>query len=418
MDRVIEKKKWSTKRILTIAGIVAVVALIAASYYFTSGKSKLNVDTDRITISEIKKGTFQEFIPVNGVVLPLTTIYLDAVEGGRVEDKYVDDGEMMKKGQPILKLSNTDLQLALVTQKTNVYNLLTQMQISKNAAEQNTVSKLNQMTDVESALKEAGRIYNLDKYLYEQKAIGSQEYQKAKNDYDYYTQKKMLTEQILQQDSVSTKQQLNQARQLFEGSQNALNVMQQKVGDLIVRAPIDGQLTSLDAEVGQTKNKGDQLGQIDVLSGFKVRVDIDVHYISRIFIGLKGDFDFADTTYHLVIKKVYTQVTNGRFQVDMEFVGKVPKGIRRGQTLQIRLALSDETQAVLLAKGGFYQQTGGNWIFKVSDDGKKAYKVDIQLGRQNPDFYEVLEGLKPGDKVVTSSYENYTDMQELILKGD
>ncbi len=418
MDRVIEKKKWSTKRILTIAGIVAVVALISASYYFTSGKSKRNVDTDRITISEIKKGTFQEFIPVNGVVLPLTTIYLDAVEGGRVEDKYVDDGEMMKKDQPILKLSNTDLQLALVTQKTNVYNLLTQMQISKNAAEQNTVSKLNQMTDVESALKEAGRIYNLDKYLYEQKAIGSQEYQKAKNDYDYYTQKKMLTEQILQQDSVSTKQQLNQARQLFEGSQNALNVMQQKVGDLIVRAPIDGQLTSLDAEVGQTKNKGDQLGQIDVLSGFKVRVDIDEHYISRIFIGLKGDFDFADTTYHLVIKKVYTQVTNGRFQVDMEFVGKVPKGIRRGQTLQIRLALSDETHAVLLAKGGFYQQTGGNWIFKVSDDGKKAYKVDIQLGRQNPDYYEVLEGLKPGDKVVTSSYENYTDMQELILKGD
>ena len=418
MDRVIEKKKWSTKRILTIAGIVAVVALIAASYYFTSGKSKLNVDTDRITISEIKKGTFQEFIPVNGVVLPLTTIYLDAVEGGRVEVKYVDDGVMMTKGQPILKLSNTDLQLALVTQKTNVYNLLTQMQISKNAAEQNTVSKLNQMTDVESALKEAKRVYNLDKYLYEQKAIGSQEYQKAKNDYDYYTQKKILTEQILQQDSVSTKQQLTQARQLFEGSQNALNVMQQKVGDLIVRAPIDGQLTSLDAEVGQTKNKGDQLGQIDVLSGFKVRVDIDEHYISRIFTGLKGDFDFADTTYHLVIKKVYTQVTNGRFQVDMEFVGKVPKGIRRGQTLQIRLALSDETQAVLLAKGGFYQQTGGNWIFKVSDDGKKAYKVDIQLGRQNPDFYEVLEGLKPGDKVVTSSYENYTDMQELILKGD
>ena len=418
MDRVIEKKKWSTKRILTIAGIVAVVALIAASYYFTSGKSKLNVDTDRITISEIKKGTFQEFIPVNGVVLPLTTIYLDAVEGGRVEVKYVDDGVMMTKGQPILKLSNTDLQLALVTQKTNVYNLLTQMQISKNAAEQNTVSKLNQMTDVESALKEAKRVYNLDKYLYEQKAIGSQEYQKAKNDYDYYTQKKILTEQILQQDSVSTKQQLTQARQLFEGSQNALNVMQQKVGDLIVRAPIDGQLTSLDAEVGQTKNKGDQLGQIDVLSGFKVRVDIDEHYISRIFIGLKGDFDFADTTYHLVIKKVYTQVTNGRFQVDMEFVGKVPKGIRRGQTLQIRLALSDETQAVLLAKGGFYQQTGGNWIFKVSDDGKKAYKVDIQLGRQNPDFYEVLEGLKPGDKVVTSSYENYTDMQELILKGN
>jgi HlyD family secretion protein len=418
MDRVIEKKKWSTKRILTIAGIVAVVALIAASYYFTSGNSKLNVDSDRITVSEIKKGTFQEFIPVNGVVLPLTTIYLDAVEGGRVEEKYVDDGAIMKKDQPILRLSNTDLQLGLVTQQTNVYNLLTQMQISKNAAQQNTVSKLNQITDVESELKEAERIYKLDKYLYEQKAIGSQEYQKAKNDYDYYVQKKALADKILQQDSVSTAQQANQARQSFEGSQNALNVMRQKVGDLIVRAPIDGQLTSLDAEVGQTKNKGDQLGQIDVLSGFKVRVDIDEHYISRIFTGLKGEFDFADTTYQLVIKKVYTQVTNGRFQVDMEFVGNVPKGIRRGQTLQIRLALSDETQAVLLPKGGFYQKTGGNWIFKVSADGKKAYKVDIQLGRQNPDYYEVLEGLKPGDKVVTSSYENYGDMQELVLKGD
>jgi HlyD family secretion protein len=418
MDRVIEKKKWSTKRILTIAGIVAIIALIGGSYYFTSGKSKLNVDTDRITISEITKGTFQERIPVNGVVLPLTTIYLDAVEGGRVEEKFVDDGTVMKKGDPILKLSNTDLQLSLVTQRTNVYNLLTQMQISKNAAEQNTVNKLNSMTDVESSLKEAKRIYELDKYLYAQKAIGSQEYQKAKNDFDYYTQKKKLSEQVLRQDSISTDQQLKQARQSLEGSQNALNVMQQKVGDLIVRAPIDGQLTSLDAEVGQTKNKGDQLGQIDVLSGFKVRVDIDEHYISRIFIGLKGQFDFADTTYDLVIKKVYTQVTNGRFQVDMEFVGKVPKGIRRGQTLQILVALSEARTAVLLPKGGFYQQTGGNWIFKVSDDGSKAYKVNIQLGNQNPDFYEVLEGLKPGDKVVTSSYENYGDMQELILKGN
>ena len=417
MDRVIIKKKWSKKRILTIAGITALVLLISASFYFTSGKSKLNVDTDRITISDIKKGTFQEIIPVNGTVLPLTTIYLDAAEGGRVEEKYVDDGAIMKQGQPILKLSNTDLQLALVTQKTNVYNLLTQMQISKNAAEQNTVSKLNQMTDVESELKEADRIYTLDKYLYEKKAIGSQEYQKAKNDYDYYIQKQKLTSKILGQDSTSTGQQMKQARQLYQGSQDALNVMQQKVGDLIVRAPIDGQLTSLDAEIGESKNKGERLGQIDVLSGFKVRVDIDEHYISRIYTGLKGTFDFADTTYHLEIKKIYTQVSNGRFQVDMEFVGKVPKGIRRGQTLQINLALSDETQAILLPKGGFYQQTGGNWIFKVSSDGKKAYKVNIQLGRQNPDYYEVLDGLKPGDKVITSSYENYGDMQELVLKN-
>lgn len=417
MDRVIAKKKWSTKRLLTIAGVLAIAGIIITSYLMTSGKSRLNVDTERITISEIKNGTFQEFIPVNGVVLPVTTIYLDATEGGRVEEKFVEDGAMMKKDQPILRLSNTDLELGLVTQQTNVYNLLTQMQISSNSAQQNTVNKLNQMTDVESQLKEAERVYTLNKKLYNQKVIGLQEYKKSENDYNYQLQKTKLTSQILQQDSVSNQQQLTQAKQSFEGSQNALNVMRKKVGDLIVRAPVDGQLTSLDAEIGQNKNKGERLGQIDVMSGYKVRVDIDEHYISRIYIGLLGNFDFAGKNYKLKIKKVFTQVTNGRFQVDMEFVGEVPEGIRRGQTLQIRLALSDETQALLLPKGGFYQQTGGNWIFKVGENGKVAYKVDIQLGRQNPDYYEVLQGLKPGDKVVTSSYENYGTMQELVLKA-
>lgn len=418
MDRIIEKKKWNKKRILTISGAVALLILIFLSYYMTSGKSKLNVEIDRLTIGEVKNGVFQDYIYVNGIVLPLTTIYLDAVEGGRVEEKFVDDGTVMKRGQPILRLSNTDLQLGLVTQQTNVYNLLTQMQISKNAAQQNTVSKLNQLADVESQFKEAERVYFLDKKLFAEKAIGSQEFEKAQNDYNYLLQKKKLSQQILAQDSLSTGQQLEQARRSYEGSQNALKVMSRKVEDLIVRAPVDGQLTSLDAEVGQSKNKGERLGQIDVLDGFKVRVDVDEHYISRVFPGLAGEFDFSGRTYKLVIKKVYSQVVGGRFQVDMEFEKDVPEGIRRGQTLQIRLTLSDQTKALLLPKGGFYQQTGGNWIFKVSGDGNSAYRVSIQLGRQNPDYYEVLEGLNPGDKVITSSYENFGDVGELVLKGD
>lgn len=418
MDRVIKKKRWSKKRLLTIAAVVTVVALIGLSYYFTSGKSRLNVDVERITISEIKKGSFQEFIPVNGIVLPVTTIYLDAIEGGRVEEKFVEDGVTMKKGQPILRLSNTDLELSLVNQETSVFNLLTQMQISRNAAQQNTVGKLTQLTDADNALKEAERIYQLNKRLYEQKAIGSQEYKQAENNYNYQFQKKKLADKVLKQDSGSTRLELNQARQSYERTQNALQVMRKKVGDLIVRAPVDGQLTSLDAEIGQSKNKGERLGQIDVLSGFKVRVDIDEHYISRIFTGLMGEFTLAGKDYKLNIKKVFTQVTNGRFQVDMEFIDAVPEGIRRGQTLQIRLALSDETQAVLVPKGGFFQQTGGNWIFKVNENENIAYKTDIQLGRQNPDYYEVLSGLKPGDKVVTSSYENYGNMQELVLKKE
>lgn len=418
MDRVIAKKKWNTKRLLTIAGIVALVALISASVYFTSGKKRLNVDTERITISEVKKAAFQETIPINGAVLPITSIYLDAQEGGRVEEKFVEDGTIMKKGQPILRLSNTDLALSLVNQETQVYNLLTQMQIANNAAQQNTVTKLNQMTDVENSLKEAERLYKLNKHLYDQKVIGEQEFRQSENTYNYQLQKSKLTAEILKQDSVSTRQSIGQAKQLYVGSQNALDLTRKKVGDLIVRSPVDGQLTSLDAELGQNKNKGERLGQIDVLSGFKVRADIDEHYLSRIYNDLTGTFEFANKTYKLRITKVYSQIISSRFQVDMQFVGEVPQGIRRGQTLQIRLALSDETQAVLLAKGGFFQQTGGNWIFKVSEDGRTAYKVDIVLGRTSPDYYEVLQGLNPGDKVVTSSYENYGTMQELVLKKE
>ena len=416
MDRVIQKKKWSTKRILMITGITLIVLLIVLSFYFTSGKSRLNVNTERITISEIKKGPFKDNIPVNGVVLPLTSIYLDAIEGGRVEEKFVEDGAVMKKGQPILRLSNTDLELSLVNQETSVFNLLTQMQISRNAAQQNTVSKLNQLTDADNLLKEAERVYNLNKTLYAQKAIGLQEFKQSENNYQYQLQKKKLTSQILQQDSVNTKTELEQARQSYARTQNALDVMRKKVGDLIVRSPIDGQLTSLDAEIGQNKNKGERLGQIDVLDGFKVRVDVDEHYISRIYPNQTGTFTFAGKEYKLKIKKIFTQVTAGRFQVDMEFDGEEPTGIRRGQTLQIVLSLSDETQAIVVPRGAFFQQTGGNWIFKVSENGKTAYKIPIQLGRQSIDLYEVLEGLNPGDKVITSSYENFGNVEELVLK--
>ena len=400
-----------------ILGILMLVSLIVLSFYFTSGNSRLNVNTDRITISEIKKGPFKDNIPVNGVVLPLTSIYLDAIEGGRVEEKFVEDGAIMKKGQPILRLSNTDLELSLINQETSVFNLLTQMQISRNAAQQNTVGKLNQMTDAENNLKEAERIYKLNKKLYAEKAIGYQEFKQSENNYYYQLEKKKLTEQILKQDSANTKTELEQARQSYGRTQNALEVMRKKVGDLIVRSPIDGQLTSLDAEIGQSKNKGERLGQIDVLDGFKVRVNVDEHYLSRIYPEQTGTFSFAGKEYTLKIKKIFTQVNpNGSFQVDMEFVGDEPKGIRRGQTQQIVLALSDETEAITVPRGAFFQQTGGNWIFKVSEDGSKAYRVPIQLGRQSIDQYEVLDGLNPGDKVITSSYENVGDIQELILK--
>lgn len=417
MDRVIEKKTWNTKRILTIAGITGIVLLIAGSIYFTSGKSKLDVDTERITISEIKKGPFQEFIPVNGVVMPLTTIYIDATDGGTVEKKYVEDGAHLKAGDPILKLSNTDLELSLANEQTSVYANQTQMQISHTQAQQSTIGKLNSMADVDIAYKEAERIYRVDKDLYAKKAIGSQEMQTATNNYNYQLSRLRLARQILAQDTVSVRQQDAQNREQFAQMKNTLELLRKKVDLLTVRAPVDGQLTSFDAEIGQNKNKGEHLGQLDVLSGFKVRCGVEEHYLSRVVTGLKAHFDFAGKTYQLVVKKVFSSVEKtGQFTVDMAFVGAVPTGIRKGQTLQIYLNLSDETTALLLPRGGFFQQTGGNWIFKVSEDGKKAYKVDMQINRQSPDYFEVISGLKPGDKVITSSYETYGDIQELVLK--
>ena len=416
MDVPIEKKKFPQSKLLMIGLGALILALIIYVIVSSSGGSKLNVEKERLSINTVDNGVFQENIPVNGVVLPITTIYLDAIEGGRVEEKYVEDGAVMKKGDPILRLSNTDLELSLVNQETSVYNLLTQMQISQNAARQNTINKLNQFTDVESRLIEAERLYNLNKKLYDKDAIGRQELIKSENEYNYQKQRMQLANQILSQDSVATKQEQSQVQSSYQRTQNALDLMRRKVADLVVKAPVDGQLTSLDAEIGQSKTKGERLGQIDVLSGFKVRVDIDEHYISRIYTGQLGSFTFNNVQYFLIIKKVYTQVTNGRFQVDMEFENEVPEGIRRGQTLQIRVALSQEKEALLVSKGGFFQKTGGNWIFKVSDDGSYAYRVDISLGSQNTEYYEVLNGLQPGDIVITSSYENYGDVEELVLK--
>ena len=416
MDRPLEKKKWNSKRIMTIVGITGIVGLIGASFYFTSGKSKLNVEAERISIVEIKNGNFQEFIPINGTVLPISSIYLDASVGGRVEEKFVEDGTILKKGDPIMRLSNTDQELTLVQQETQVLNLLTQSQIAQTNAQQASINNRNQMADVEQAYREAERVYNLNRKLLTEKAIGTQEFEKSQNEYNYQKERVNLTKQILKQDEISNAQKANQDKQTYQRTQSALELMKRKIGDLIVRAPVDGQLTSFDAEIGQNKNAGERLGQIDVLTGFKVRADIDEHYINRIFPDLQGEFSIGDKTYKLRIKKVYTQVTNGRFQVDMEFINDVPKGIRRGQTLQIRLALSDETKALLLAKGGFYQQTGGNWIFKLDKNGSTAYRVDIQLGRQNPEYYEVIKGLQPGDKVIVSSYETYDKVQELNIK--
>lgn len=402
---------------MTIGGILALVLLIFSAFYFTRGGSKLNVDVDRITISEIKQDKFQESIPQNGTVMPLLTEYVNTVDGGRVAEIYVKDGDVLKRNQPILKLINTDVEMSMATTANSVSSTLALIQQDRVTAEQNTVSKLNNLADVEQLYLEAKRVYDVDTLLYARHVIGLQEYTTAVNNYNVYRRKLALQKELLHQDTLDRAQQEKQDQESYLRAKETLNIMQQKVANLVIRAPISGQLTSLDAEIGQTKTPGYALAQIDSLGGFKVRLtDVDEHYVNRVFTGQTGTFEYNQKTYTLKINQVFSAISNGRFMVDMKFVGPVPEGLRKGQTLQVTLALSDERTAILVPKGGFYQQTGGNWIFKVSDDGKTAYRVDIQLGQQNPDYYEVLSGLKPGDKVITSSYENYTNMQELVLK--
>ena len=255
----IAKKKWSQKRILTIVGIAALVLLISASVFMVSGKSRLNVDVERITISEVRKNTFQEFIPVNGTVQPIATIYLDALEGGRVEEKFVEDGAIVEKGQPIMRLSNTDLELSLANQETAVFQVLTQMQNTKNNAVQNSIQQLNQKAEVDNAFIEAKRLYDLNKELFDKGVISKQEFKASENNYNFQLNRKNLNQRTLKQDSLSMQQQLRQMSESYGRMQNTLELMRRKVGDLIVRAPIDGQLTSLDAEIGESKNKGTRL---------------------------------------------------------------------------------------------------------------------------------------------------------------
>ncbi|GAB3290541.1 efflux RND transporter periplasmic adaptor subunit [Hymenobacter humi] len=415
MDVLIEKKTWTPTRLVLLAALVLLVAAVAASLLSSAGPDTLNVDPERLTISPVTRGPFQEFVPVDGVVMPIKTIYLDAPEGGTVQRILVEDGATLTAGQPIIQLANTDLQLEMVNRETAVFDLMNNLHNTRNLLQQNRIQQLNQQADIDNQLREAKRVYDLNKTLYEQKVIARQEYQQTKNAYEYQLRRRQLSRKALNQDSLAMREQINQMQQSVTRMQSNLALMRRKLEDLTIKAPAAGRITSLDAEIGELKTRGQRIGQLDMLTGLKVRATLDQYYISRIFPGQKGEVTVNDKSYQLSVKKIFTQVTKG-VQVDMEFVGVAPPDLRRGQTLPVRLALSDPTVAVRVPRGGFNQRTGGNWIFKLSEDGTKAYKTDIRLGRQNPDYFEVLEGLKPGDRVITSSYEGYEKMGELELK--
>ena len=416
MDRKLKKKNWPPRRIVKFSIVGLFGFTVTYGFLFGDSHSKLNINSERISISTVWKGSFQEFIPVQGTVLPLKTIYLDAVDGGRVEKVFVEAGTLVNEGDAILKMTNTTLQLEVMNREAQLFEQMNNLRNTRLAMEQNRLKLQADLTELDYKIQRQKREYDRNKELAEKEVISKQEYDEVKDEYEYFLNLMELTLETQKQDSILRKIQLEQLAAAVKRMEAHLEIVKENVDNLVIKAPLSGQLTSLDAEIGQSKSPRERLGHIDVLKGFKVGVAIDEYYITRIDVGQIGGFNFSGKTYRLSVKKIYPEVRDGRFDVDMEFDGAEPEGIRRGQTFQIRLELGDLSEAILLARGGFYQETGGRWAYVLDETGTSALKRQIRLGRQNPHVFEVLEGLEPGEKVITSNYEGFGDMDELILK--
>jgi HlyD family secretion protein len=416
MDRPIKKKTFTPRRIAGGAGAAIFLVVIIYSLLSMGGGSTYRVDSAKLTISEVSHGEFQEFIPVSGTVMPLKTFYLDATEGGRIVEIFHEEGSFVNAGDSILKLDNTDLHLDIMYREAQFFEQINNLRNTRLAIEQNSLTIRGQLLEIDYRLSKADRNHEQGIDLKERNLISQNEYDRLKEDFEYWSRKRELTLESWQQDSTLRAIQLEQLEVSVTRMQANLDVVKQKLENLIIRAPIGGQLTALDAEIGQSKAPRQHLGQIDWLEGFKIRAAVDEYYIARVGMGQTGSVTISGVTYPLTIKKVYPEVQNGRFQIDLEFSAAEPPAIRRGQSVQIRLVLGDLTEAILLARGAFYQETGGGWIFVLDESEDFAVKRSIRIGMQNTQVYEVLEGLEPGEKAITSSYEALKDFDRIVFK--
>jgi len=416
MDRIIEKKKWPLKKVIWLVLGTIFVLLVIYNLIWGDHTAKFNVQKERITIETVQKDYFQDYITQTGTVEPISTIYLDAMEGGRVEELVTEEGTMVKKGDVILRLSNTNLHLDIMNREANLAEQMNELRNTRLSMEQNKLSLKKQLLDLDYQLGVQEREYLNGQNLFDKDYISEKEFAEIKEKFDYLVQTRELVIENQKADSLFREIQVTQLENSVTQMQENLNFVRQKLENLNVKAPISGLLVSVNAEIGEAISTGQRLGQIHVLDEFKIRLEIDEHYISRITPHLVGEFDFAGNTYALRIKKIYPEVRNGRFDVDLVFTSEVPANIRTGQTFRVKLELGQPEIAVLLTRGGFYQSSGGQYIFVLDSAEKFAVKRDIRLGRMNPKYYEVLEGLEPGEKVIVSSYENFGKAEKLILK--
>jgi HlyD family secretion protein len=415
MDRIIEKKRWTPRKIGYIAAGVLFLAFVAWLAFFRDNRSRLYIDKNQITIAEVKLDKFQEFIPIDGVVHPRTTVYIDAMQGGVVEKIFVEDGALLQKGEPILKLHNPTMELSYMDQETRMYDAINNLQNSKIALEQNKFVRQKEIVQLQYQLEGVERDYQRKVSFHQEKLISDKEFEDATREYKNTRKQLTISIQLMKLDSVSTIDQKRQIENSITRMSNNLGMLQQNMENMTIKAPADGKLSSFSVEIGETKSAGEHLGQIDIQDGFKLRANIDERYVSKVFVGQPAEFDFTGTTFSLSISKIYTNVTNGSFQVDLAFDSAAPAQIKRGQTVQLRLKFSSAADAIIVKRGGFFQETGGNWIYVVDQSGSYAVKRPIRIGRQNTNYYEVMEGLEPGEKVIVSSYETFGKKEKLIF---
>ena len=415
MDRQIEKKSFLRRYAWYIAAAAALAALLVWIVLGTTA-STMTIDATDITISDVTRGKFDDYVRLNGQVLPIQVVQISPEEGGIVREKVVEEGTRVRKGDVILRLSNSNLDLQILNAEAELaekQNLLRNTQV---AMQQDRLNNRTEQATLDTDCDRKRRAYEQNARLYKERLISKEVYLQSREDYKLARRKQSLISQRLKQDSLYRHVQMAQMEDNLDNMRKNVLLVRDRKNKLEVRSAIDGELGLLDVELGQNIAAGQNIGQINDLSDFKVQAQIDEHYIDRVRPGLSASFSRDGKTYLLRVRKVYPEVRNGTFRTDFVFVGERPAQMRSGQTYYVELALGKSQQATLIPRGTFFQTTGGNWIFVLDKSGRKAYRRNISIARQNPQYYEVTDGLEPGERVITSGYEAFKDNDVLVIK--
>jgi HlyD family secretion protein len=416
MDKVIEKKKGlRPKHIIWIAGGL-ILAFLLYKVIFSDHSSVYRTDREKLTISEVEQSLFNDYITVIGQVEPIYTIYLDVEEGGKVEEIFIEEGEMIKTGDVILRLKNNDLNTTIMNSESQLAYHANELRNTQINIEQQQIFNKRSQLQMDLQVTQAKRKFKQYESLFNDELIAKEEYLQAKEGYDLSLKEQELTHQKLVQDSIFRMNQRLNMDESLENMQLNLAMAKRRLENLNVKAPADGQLGLLNAEIGESIARGQRIGMVNILTNFKIKALIDEHYIDRVRRNLSASFERNNDDFSLNVKKVYPDVREGQFEIDMVFTSEKPDNIRTGQTYHTKLELGQSEEAILIPKGGFFQSTGGQWVYVLNENETEATKRNIRIGKQNPQYYEVLEGLINGDKVITSSYDLFGDNDKIVFK--